>query len=819
MKAYVSGQAGAAVEIGGKPRVYQLDVAPVSAWHAQDALRIFDGCSDVRAVIVDDATKLHDAVVFAWAADRAVRLFLMLLDPSEPSEELPEYAECIEELLESQETVIVLERTLYAAPLPGLIDVVRVQQACSSAPRLLEFFGRLLNSQDAIAQVRDALDAVPLEAFGNESQRTAILQNLVEDGSFFRTVSMVEEAKDLNFQRMEILSRYRATPTVVTKWFSGLQGEQQRLPKSLRRAQMLHEDEDEFEELPDQRQQPNYAAYLKVLSQQKAIINKLKQRDLNGARSFMTQMIRSQERDSTADQIAKSYSSMAQQAKFQEVPDLQREWAEQATLVNPNDPVTFGHLADALISIHEYNQARDALDQVEAKGDPLFAANGRARVLRQMGCINEAREVYLLAAKKYADLPNVSFALIGAAEALREMGDASAAQAEYRAITERFPLEPAAWAGLATTLMEAGGFAEAIITFGKAASHDRRTALAKAGKAKAYRLSGELDKAQTLYEEILHNFPNNLSALCGRGKIFQLRGENHNALEAFDEAIVRSPYSPDPIIGKASVLRDMGNFSQSMDLYRSGIMRFQYDRRLPSGVISVLRAQGRFSEALVMLDETISRFPFDIELIVSRAAVLSRLGANNDSIAAYDSAIERKPFLKSALLGKAALLIKLDRMSEASRLLPDIEPKTRFDWRQIMLRALLLERTEGFHSAVAVLEREVRRCPFLVERRRMRDILVSLEIGRNRLDLASQLIEEAPLEVSNIVAFHVFAALRRSTDALKKLQQIRSSEGPAEVIELATEIARRHNLLDEPPQHSAMWIMINERHMLLAEAA
>jgi tetratricopeptide (TPR) repeat protein len=233
----------------------------------------------------------------------------------------------------------------------------------------------------------------------------------------------------------------------------------------------------------------------------------------------------------------------------------------------------------------------------------------------------------------------------------------------------------------------------------------------------------------------------------------------------------------------------------------------------------VLRAQGRFSEALVMLDETISRFPFDIELIVSRAAVLSRLGANNDSIAAYDSAIERKPFLKSALLGKAALLIKLDRMSEASRLLPDIEPKTRFDWRQIMLRALLLERTEGFHSAVAVLEREVRRCPFLVERRRMRDILVSLEIGRNRLDLASQLIEEAPLEVSNIVAFHVFAALRRSTDALKKLQQIRSSEGPAEVIELATEIARRHNLLDEPPQHSAMWIMINERHMLLAEAA
>ena len=36
----------------------------------------------------------------AWAQDRGLRLFLFLLDPEEPEEDLVEYAECVGELID-----------------------------------------------------------------------------------------------------------------------------------------------------------------------------------------------------------------------------------------------------------------------------------------------------------------------------------------------------------------------------------------------------------------------------------------------------------------------------------------------------------------------------------------------------------------------------------------------------------------------------------------------------------------------------------------------------------------------------------------------
>ena len=63
------------------------------------------------------------------------------------------------------------------------------------------------------------------------------------------------------------------------------------------------------------------------------------------------------------------------------------------------------------------------------------------------------------------------------------------------------------------------------------------------------------------------------------------------------------------------------------------------------------------------------------------------------------------------------------------------------------------------------------------------------------------------------------AATHRTMKAREWLAGIRAEDGPADVINLVEEIARRHQLTDEAPQQLPGWIEETERAILLAEFA
>jgi hypothetical protein len=91
-----------------------------------------------------------------------------------------------------------------------------------------------------------------------------------------------------------------------------------------------------------------------------------------------------------------------------------------------------------------------------------------------------------------------------------------------------------------------------------------------------------------------------------------------------------------------------------------------------------------------------------------------------------------------------------------------------------------------------MLERLIPECPFAVERRRLRDLLATIELRRRRWTIARRVVEAHPEEVSNVVSLHVLAATHRPGRAREWLAKIRLSDGPADVINLADEIAQRH---------------------------
>ncbi len=815
MKAFFSGEAGVSVILGPRPQLRTASGAVSAPWHSSDALRVFDGCLDVRIVDVQGLDELDRRVELAWAADRALRLFLFLMDPTEPEDELGEYAQCVAELLSGHPILVLLKHRLAASPLTTLIEATRVEKACAALDQVRELFQWLLSVQGFVVRVREAFEAVPTTSFGGHEEKSKMRSQLMEEGRFLDAVTELSANKDLTFLRLKIASQHRAFVGAVSQWFEGLQGGLKRLPKAEIRSQEA-ESVEEDESFEAYSRQPSYAAFSSVMAQQRAIIAKIQERDIDRARQLMSDLVAAQRINSTPDQVAKSFSNMAQQARRHDMPDLALEWSREAIEANPVDPIAFGHLANVLIDIGSYPEAEEALRAVEKHGDPLFAATGRARILRAQGRVREARDAFIAAARNFEGARSVVYAQLGAAEALRELGDVHGALAEYRRLAIFSSTEPSVWAGLASTLVDLGQIDEAFQTYSKAATHD--SLIARTGRARAYRVIGNLSEALTIYDEILADYSNNSFALCGRGDVLKDQGKLDLALAAYEQAIERSPYRAEPIIGKISVLRHLSRFDEALAIVEEGRNRFRSDRRFASALVAIYRSQGRFSDALVALDRFIAEFPFDMYGRVVRAGILSRLGVEDEAMQAYDAILAERPHQFGATLGKAALLIRLRRNDEAAALLPIQHPRARSDWRMLALRAFLIVDRDGYHAAAKMLAHFIPLCPFAFERRRMRDLLATIELRRSCWKEARRLVEANPDEVSNLISLHVLAATHRTGKARQYLARIHANAGPADVINLANEIARRHQLIEEAPTRPEGWIETAERNILLAEA-
>ncbi len=817
MRAFFSGQAATSVVIGLKPQIRHLDGAVSVPWNASDALRVFDGCIDVQTVNIGTVEELDQRTELAWAEDRALRLLLFLLDTTETQEDLVDYAECLSELLDSYPVLLPLKRRLAAAPLPSVVDPIRVGDACAAVRPVRQLFEWILSIQGNAVRVREAYDAVSVASFGSEKDKAFLNDRLIAQGAFLDTVMALEDGRDLAFLRLDIVSKHRAFALPIAKWFERIQGNLKPLPRIAHRHETTEalEERDDFE--ADVRQ-PSYASFSSVQAQQRSIINKLKDRDLEGARWLMSEMIASQRGNSTSEQIGKSFCNMAKQAKLHDIPEIELEWSREATLANPLDPMTFGHLANALIDVGQYEEAEKALDEVELHGDALFAATGRARILRAIGRVGEARDAFVAAAQSYEGFPLVLHAKLGAAEALRELGDRESALLEYRRLSEEWPLEAVVWNGLASTQMELGMINEAMQNYSKATTHRGGTIFRVAG-ANAFRLIGDFDAALALYDEVLADYPNNTFALCGRADVLQNQGRFVEALSTYELAIERSPYRLEPLLGKAKALRNMGRLDEAFAVYLEAQSRFRFERRIAAGLIAVYRAQGRFGDALVAVDKLIRDFPFDLRSNLTRAAILVRLGEVDAALAIYDAILADHPRLAQAAQGKTALLIRLGRTTEAAEFVPLARPKTRRDWNWLLLQAFLVDRQRGRPAASRLLTQNIPRCPFASERRKMRDLLAAIELRQNHWDMARRVVETNPEEVSNVIALHVLAATHRSGQARVRLQRILDSDGPADVVDLAEEIARRYELIPQEPRRTVDWIRAAEQDLLLAEAA
>jgi len=697
-----------------------------------------------------------------------------------------------------------------------LVEVKQVRKAVEGLDRVGNAFEELLNLQGVLNRLQDQFAQLDEDLFEGRSDRLQLWQELVRDGFLHALATQLQAGQDISFVRLQMANKHLGHRTAIAQWTTQLQSGLHRLrPRAVAAAA---DDDDVWADAEDSPRGQSRTVYEQVRAQQVHIIEQLKRRHLDDARQFTELLIEQQRATSRPEQIAKSLSLLAQQAKRQEVPELQLEWARWATKENPVDPKTFGHLADALIAVGQYHEAEEAFDAVEAAGGRFFAETGRARILSALGRYDEARSKFIAAAQEFEGQEGEALCWSHAADCLRDIGKGDQAVGEYQELTKQFPLTASVWTGYGYALLEIGRIDDAIVNFGRALANGRDLQ-AVAGRASALRQAGRFSDALPLYDQILTDYPNNSNALCGRAEVFRLKGQFEAALTAYDIAIERCPFSAFPFNGKASVLLEMGEYTQAHGLFEAAYAKFPTDSHAISGLIRATASLDRLQDALTLADTHLSQTPRAIGVRIQRAKLLARMGQVDSALIALDTLAAEHPTNVGVLTAKANLLIGANRVAEASLLLPDAWPKTQLEWNRYLLRILVIQEQRGPGAASIRLHRALTSCPFFAQRKLLRSALASIELNRGRNREARRIVESAPAEVSNVISLHVFARAHRPGQARQIYHSIIASHPPAIVISLVEEIARRTGLVDAAPQFPTAWITQQERLDLLRNAA
>jgi tetratricopeptide (TPR) repeat protein len=176
---------------------------------------------------------------------------------------------------------------------------------------------------------------------------------------------------------------------------------------------------------------------------------------------------------------------------------------------------------------------------------------------------------------------------------------------------------------------------------------------------------GALERAQSLYQEILVREPHHFDALFLSG-VIAMHAQNYSkALEYLGVARETNPDSPD-------VCAAMGDAHAALHCYDDAIASYESALALAPGNMEVLvnsalplHKLGRNAAALVNLDLALCIQPDNVAALVRRGNVLDSLERMQDALSSYEQALQLDGQNAEALNNRGQLLVKLGRTQDA----------------------------------------------------------------------------------------------------------------------------------------------------------
>jgi tetratricopeptide (TPR) repeat protein len=597
MKAILSGQTAAAICIEDG-QFYSISLDSPEIWserHEWEIPLLFADATDILQLENVPRSEVLEKLKLAWAQDRSLQLILILLDCDEEPQTRLEAAGCLDDFLNQDEVRKYVENHLYAAPLPSTADLNSAIQisADSSLAHVAEFLSRLQSDQEAISKRFAAWEALPITLFDNTTSKQQFYYEAVRYGAFRLFVT---ERQKKNSAILQLLSHphFRGSSkarNIFMKWAAPF--EESPTSIEFENPEIGYDTSSGPDATYKKPAISNFYVFQQVEKQKEGIKNILKEGKKDLALRFTEQLIASQRRNSKPEHIAKSLCDLAQFAKGLGSPELQLEFALKAVAEAPADAWSYATLGDAYRSLAKFQQAQDAYRTSGVLGDPCVALNGRAEILKDLGQLDEALQIYDQCSQQFSgDIVSSN----GRAAALAYFGKFQEALDAYDEILREVVFDTVTVTGRAQVLREMGRLDEAFTIFSELAESNPEDIIPQHARAEVLRELGELEKAKIAFANLVKSFPLAPVARIGYAKILGDFGCFNEALGEYKLSITKFPFDISAYIGVAETYRKIGKLNEALEAYEIVIARFPYTSR--NGKASVLVAMGDYATAL-----------------------------------------------------------------------------------------------------------------------------------------------------------------------------------------------------------------------------
>jgi tetratricopeptide (TPR) repeat protein len=602
MKAILSGQTAVAVTIEDE-HLYSISLNSPDSWTPRQGWELpclFAHASDILRLENVSRSEVIDKLKSEWAQDRCLQLILILLDPEEESQTRLEAAECVDEFLKQDEVRKYVQNYLYSSPLPSTASLNSAIQLSidSSLAHLTEFLRTLQSDQKEISERCAAWEALPISLFDNPSSKQDFYYEAVRHGAFRLFVT---ERQKKNLAVIQLLSHphFRGR-SKARKIFQTWAAPFKESVTSIEFESQEIED-DTLNEADTKRKKrfiSGFDALEQVDKQKEAIKKHLRDGKQDLALRFTKDLIASQRRDSEPEHIAKSLCDLAQFAKGLGSPELQLEFALKAVAEAPGDAWSYATLGDAYRSLGEFQKAQDGYHTAGVLGNVCIALDGRAEVLKDLGQLNEALQLYEQCIQKFPDdlVPRN-----GRAAALAYSGRLQQALDAYDEILRMTPYDVVTNCGRAQVLRDMGRLDEALKEFDDLARSYPEEIIPQNARAEVLRELGEMEEAKSALVNIVKHFPLASDARIAYARILRDLGKYPEALDEYNRIIREFPLNCWAYAGVAETYKKIGTLPQALEAYERVIKLFPRVLYFRNGKASVLVAMGDYSNALRIL--------------------------------------------------------------------------------------------------------------------------------------------------------------------------------------------------------------------------
>ncbi|MEK9152386.1 MAG: tetratricopeptide repeat protein [Patescibacteria group bacterium] len=351
-------------------------------------------------------------------------------------------------------------------------------------------------------------------------------------------------------------------------------------------------------------------------------------------------------------------------------PESAAAWLEKAVLVDPRFTSARRYLAyaDELAGRPRTAQRR-YLAVLSARPTDLWALYGLASVEFALGRFAAADEH---AAAALRLLPGNADLRFIRGRALWRLGRDGEAERELLGVVDARPDHLAARRALAEIYDARGATAQLVAALEAIAALDAKDTAVRFRLAVAYVLAGDLPKAIAVYERVIADHPDRVSAYKFLGDLRRMRGELDPAVAAYAAGQRRAPWDPRFFVGIAGVLHLKSDHAGAAKVFAALAQKQPGFQRLADRNIAVLAWHlGNRSVAAAMIEKLARQNPEPADLYL-RAVLRSLRGQNAEALADAAAAAEADPTNTSYAAARMAIQAAIDAKRNAE-LVPELD--------------------------------------------------------------------------------------------------------------------------------------------------